>query len=40
MGSNQVAFNYFFFRFANFFVLILDFVHNWIHLLEIWLVFM
>ena len=34
MGSSPVAFKYFysfFFRFASFFVLILDFVHNWIH---------
>ena len=36
MGSNPVAFKIFliFFRFASFFVFILDFVHNWIHLFE------
>ena len=33
MGSSPVAFNYLF-RFASFFVFILDFVHNWIHLFE------
>ena len=37
MGSSPVAFKYIFFsffRFAIFFVFILDFVHNWIHLFE------
>ena len=37
VGSSPVTFNYFcslFFRFASFFVFILDFVHNWIHLFE------
>ena len=37
MGSSPVAFKYFFFiffRFASFFVFILDFVHNWIRLFE------
>ena len=39
MGSSpvHVAYKYFFhvgFRFASFFVLILDFEHNWIHLFE------
>ena len=36
MGSSPVAFMYFFFffRFASFFVFILDFVHNWIYLFE------
>ena len=37
MGSSPVAFKYIFFlffRFASFFVFILDFVHNWIHLFE------
>ena len=38
MGSSPVAFKYFFFhflfRFASFFVFILDFVHNWIYLFE------
>ena len=33
MGSSPVAFKYFFFQFAGFFCL-LDFVHNWIHLIE------
>ena len=37
MDSSPVAFKFFFifFRFANFFDFILDFVHNWIHLFEI-----
>ena len=37
VGSSPVAFKYFFvhfFRFASFFVFVLDFVHNWIHLFE------
>ena len=38
MGSSPVACMYFFFnfffRFARFFVFILDFVHNWIYLFE------
>ena len=38
MGSSPVAFKYIFlhfpFRFASFFVFILDFVHNWIYLFE------
>ena len=38
MGSSPVAFEYFFFRFvfrfASFFVFILDCVHNWIHVFE------
>ena len=37
MGSSPVAFKYFFFfifLFASFFVFILEFVHNWIHLFE------
>ena len=38
VGSSPVAFKYFFFTFfilfASFFVLILDFVPNWIHLFE------
>ena len=39
MGSSPVEFKHyfffiFFFRFASFFVFILDFVHNWIHLFE------
>ena len=34
MGSSPVAFK-FFFRFASFFVFILDSVHNWIHLFEL-----
>ena len=38
MGSSPVAFKVFFFSFfstASFFVFILDFVHNWIHLFEL-----
>ena len=37
MGSSPVAFKilfHFFFRLASFFVFILYFVHNWIHLFE------
>ena len=37
MGLSPVTFDFFFrfvFRFANFFVFILDFVHNWIHVIE------
>ena len=37
MGSSPVAYKYFFlffFRFASFFVFILDSVHSWIHLFE------
>ena len=37
MSSSPAAFNCFFFPFflfASFFVFILDFVHNWIHLFE------
>ena len=40
MGSSPVAFKcvgfffIFFFRFASFFVFIVDFVHTWIHLFE------
>ena len=38
MGSSPVAFKYFSFRFffdlLVFFVFILDFVHNWIHVFE------
>ena len=37
MGSSPVEYMYFFhffFRFARFFVFILDFVHNWIYLFE------
>ena len=37
VGLSPVAFKtffHFFFRFASFFVIILDFVHNWIHLFE------
>ena len=34
VGSSPVAFKYYFFRFARFFVFILDFVLNWIHLFE------
>ena len=39
MGSGPVAFKlffffFFFFKFVSFFVFILDFVHNWIHLFE------
>ena len=37
VGSSPVAFKFFFlfyFRFASFFVFILAFVHNWIHLFE------
>ena len=41
MGLSPVAFKYidfsfhFFFRYASFFVFIIDFVHNWIHLFEL-----
>ena len=37
MGLSPVAFKdlfSFFFRFAGFFVFIVDFVHNWIHVFE------
>ena len=38
MDSRPVEFKYFFFlfffRYAGFFVFILDFVHNWIHIFE------
>ena len=36
MGSSPVAFDFFcfVFRFANLFVFILNFVHNWIHVFE------
>ena len=36
MSSSPVAFKYFFifFQFASFYVFILDFVHNWIHLFD------
>ena len=44
VGSSPVAFEYIFFRFvfrfASFFVFILDFVHNWIHVFEFWHAFM
>ena len=34
VGSSPVAVFHFVFRFASFFVFILDFVHNWIHVFE------